>query len=741
MESSRAGRSAFAAVAAVAATGMAAALAGPVVAPLAGQELPASVTVRVEAEGAPVEGAEVVSARDADRPAARTDAGGMAVLRLPPGSHTLRVRAFGFAPAEERLTLRAGQDTTVVVSLRSEAVELEEIIVSSTRGDRRIEDEPLRVEVITQEEVEEKLLMTPGDIAMLLAETAGIRMQPASSSLGGASVRIQGLSGRYTQILSDGLPLYGGQGGALGPLQIPPMDLGQVEVIKGAASALYGSTALGGVVNLISRRPGDEREVLLNQSTVGGTDAILWLSGEPGERWGYTMLGGVHRQAEEDVAGDGWADLPGYRRASVRPRVFWNDGRGGTLFLTAGAMAEDREGGTMPGRVAPDGGPFEEALDTRRGDLGLVGRTLLGGTRPLTVRASGMVQRHDHVFGGVRERDRHVTGFAEATLTGRDGDHAWVVGAALQRDRYAARDLPGFDFAYTVPGLFLQDEYAPVRWLTVAASGRLDAHSAYGTFFNPRLSFLLRPAEWVVRASAGTGFFAPTPFTDDTEALGLSRLEPLEGLRAERARSASLDVGREVGELELNATVFGSEIRRALRTRVDEGGRLEPFNADAPVRTWGTELLARYHAGPIHLTATHVFMRSTEPDFDQAADADAAPRLEVPLTPRHTAGVVGAWEDHDVGRFGVELYYTGRQRLERDPQRTESRPYLILGFLAERRFGPVRLFLNAENLLDARQSRHDPVVLPQRSPEGHWLRELWAPLEGRAFNGGVRFAF
>jgi outer membrane receptor for ferrienterochelin and colicins len=109
-------------------------------------------------------------------------------------------------------------------------------------------------------------------------------------------VRIQGLRGRYTQILSDGLPLYGGQSGALSMLQIPPMDLGQVEVIKGVASALYGASALGGVVNLISRRPADDRELLLNQTTRGGTDAILWASGELSERWGYTFLGSGHRQ-------------------------------------------------------------------------------------------------------------------------------------------------------------------------------------------------------------------------------------------------------------------------------------------------------------------------------------------------------------------------------------------------------------------------------------------------------------
>src|SRR5687767_7585675 len=114
----------------------------------------------------------------------------------------------------------------------------ESVTVTATRTDRRIEDVPVRVEVVPSEEVQEKIMMTPGDVSMLLNETNGLRVQMTSPSLGGANVRIQGLRGRYTQILADGLPLYGGQAGSIGILQIPPMDLGQVEIIKGVASAL-----------------------------------------------------------------------------------------------------------------------------------------------------------------------------------------------------------------------------------------------------------------------------------------------------------------------------------------------------------------------------------------------------------------------------------------------------------------------------------------------------------------------
>ena len=131
----------------------------------------------------------------------------------------------------------------------------ESIVVTATRADRRLQDEPLRVEVIDREEIEEKALMTPGSVAMLLGETTGLRVQTTAPSLGAANVRIQGLRGRYAQLLADGLPLYGAGGDSLSLLQVPPLDLGQVEIIKGAASALYGPAALGGVINLVSRRP------------------------------------------------------------------------------------------------------------------------------------------------------------------------------------------------------------------------------------------------------------------------------------------------------------------------------------------------------------------------------------------------------------------------------------------------------------------------------------------------------
>jgi iron complex outermembrane receptor protein len=731
---------------------------------------------------------------------AQTDVRGEATLRLAPGPHTVVAARLGFRPESLTVTLRAGADTAVALTLTERAAHLEGVVVSATRSERRVEDTPLRVEVIDEEEVAEKVAMTPGDIAMMLNETSGLRVQATNPSLGGANVRVQGLRGRYSLILADGLPLYGGQAGGLGLLQIPPVDLGRVEVIKGTASALYGSSALGGVINLVSRRPAEEPEgtALVNQTTRGGTDGVAFLAGPASDRWGYTLLAGAHRQRQNDLDGDGWTDMPGYERVVRRPRFYFDDGGGRTAFVTGGFTGEDRDGGTVDGRALPRGGAYAEALRTRRADVGglarwavsdtgaLVGLRALHGSF-LSVRGSATEQRHEHWFGTVREEDRHRTWFGEAALAVPRGRVTYIVGAAFQQEAYRAADVAGFDYTYSIPAAFAQLDVDPAPWLSASASARLDAHSQYGTFVNPRVSLLLRRpaagggdegeggeapfAGWTTRLSGGTGAFAPTPFTEETEATGLTPLAPLTGLVAERARSASLDVGgplaTALGRLEVNATAFGSRVSRALQVRDADGtttggaSRIALANALDPTRTWGGELLARVvrelgeegvngeEAPALRVTATYTYLRATECDPDRAlggvAGVGGCARREVPLTPRHAAGLVTTIEQEGKSRLGLELYYTGRQALEDNPYRSESRPYVLVGLLGERAFetraGVARVFLNLENLTNVRQTRYDPLLLPERGPGGRWTTDAWTELTGFTINGGVRLGF
>ncbi len=686
-----------------------------------------TLTVRVQSEGEAVAGAAVRVAAEESL----TDAAGEATFRLTPGSYGVTVEARGFAPAVKDAVLKTGVPLTVTIDL--EALE-EEVVVFAARSATRIEDQPLRVEVIDREEIEEKALMTPGSVAMLLGETTGLRVQVTSPSMGASNVRIQGLRGHYSQLLADGLPLYGAQGDSFSLLQVPPLDLGQVEVIKGVASALYGTSAIGGVVNLVSRRPREsENEVLLNATTLGGVDATGWVA-RPA-RWSWSTIGGYHGQERKDVDGDGWTDVAGYDRGMIRPRLTFDNERGASILFTAGFTTEDREGGTLEGRSAPDGRPFVETLRTRHADGGSVAKWFVG-TTLLSVRGSFVRNEVTRVFGGVREEGDRQTWFGEGSATGSKGRHTWVAGAAFQQDRYDSTTLPRFNFSFSSPAAFIQDEFRIGPRLTIAASLRADAHSEYGTLVSPRASVLARPTdEWVLRASLGGGSYAPTPFNEETEETGLTRVATLSGLRAERALGGVVDATFHRGRIEVSGTVFGSRVARAVQLRVTGPASVAFANVPEPTKTHGTELIVRYRHEGFLAMLTHAWTKSTE------IDPDARIRRDVALTPRHYGSLNLIWEKEGVGGVGLEAYGFGRQWLDDDPSMATSDPYVVIGALARRRFGRLLVYVNAENLLDVRQTKEESMVLPARRPDGRFLVDAWAPLDGRVFNAGVRVFF
>src|SRR4051794_39977161 len=153
-----------------------------------------TLMVTVHSSAGPVAQAEVA----AGGMKVLTGADGTVMLMLPPGRIDVVVTKKEFDPGAAQVQVRAGVESRVEVELEPESELEENVVVSATRTDQRIADIPLRVEVVPPEEVQEKTAMSPGDVSMLLAETNGLRVQTTSPALGGASLRIQGLSGRYS---------------------------------------------------------------------------------------------------------------------------------------------------------------------------------------------------------------------------------------------------------------------------------------------------------------------------------------------------------------------------------------------------------------------------------------------------------------------------------------------------------------------------------------------------------------
>jgi iron complex outermembrane receptor protein len=190
--------------------------------------------------------------------------------------------------------------------------------------------------------------MKPGDIRMMLNESTGIQTQQTSATSYNSSIRIQGLDGKYTQILRDGLPLYSGFSGGLSLLQIVPLDLKQVEVIKGASSTLYGGGAIAGLVNLISKTPKEKRELsfMLNGTSALGLDASGFYS-QKFNKIGTTIFASYNKGTAYDPANIGLTAIPKFNRYTINPKLFVYFNEKTNLNVGINTTIEDRIGGDI----------------------------------------------------------------------------------------------------------------------------------------------------------------------------------------------------------------------------------------------------------------------------------------------------------------------------------------------------------------------------------------------------------
>jgi iron complex outermembrane receptor protein len=470
---------------------------------LAAQGQWGTILVQVRAEEKPVEKAEVVvgGARQ------YTDSTGAAQVQVPAGEVELTIIKDGYVTMTVKVMVGADAQQDVRVDLQPKPT-LEETVtvVAATRTNKRLEDQPMRVEVLAREEIEEKMLMTPGDIVMMLNEMGGMRVQATSPSLGAASVRIQGMRGRYTRVLSDGLPLFGEVGG-LGLLQVPPMDLGQVEVVKGVASALYGAGAMGGIINLVSRRPTPEtqREFLLNRSTRGATDAVTFLASPLSRGWSASLLGGGHWQQINDVNDDAWADLPwiqprrgpstrvlGWTRRPLVLRDRW-------IHVRRPRRRHAERIGSARDRYTVRRSARNPSIRRRR--VWPVPASAVSMSSPRERQSRGRLT----IINSAKCSNEIITTLPSgrwrfvAPPENRHGSAASLLSAMrIVRATFPNSSTPSSFRAHS------DNTTTPVGpAVSLSASGRIDFHSEYGTFFSPRVSVLARSGRWTSRASVG----------------------------------------------------------------------------------------------------------------------------------------------------------------------------------------------------------------------------------------------
>ncbi|MFD2570083.1 TonB-dependent receptor domain-containing protein [Spirosoma soli] len=717
------------------------------------------LTVRVEdsLSHEPIIGATV---RTVTKPitGAVTNVDGLAQFTdLPISVSVLTATALGYEAAQ--LSLTPGTDT-LVFRLHSQDESLDEVTVTATRTNSRIEDLPIKVEVLGQEDMDEESAVVPGNVSSILGDISIIHVQRTSAVNGNQAIRMQGLDPKYTQILRDGLPLYEGFSGNLGVLQIPPLDLKQIEVIKGSVSTLYGGGAIGGLINIVSKTPTStkpEFTALLNRSNLKETNANAYYSQNYG-KIGLTLFTGYTDQQAVDVTGDGFTDSPLIRQFNLHPRFFWNPSDRTRLNVGYTFTNEHREGGYLAALQGEAANAYRNINDIQRHTVDFNASQNTSENNVVTLKGAVSTFHRKNVDYQRLSDGKQSCIYLEGNDLLRVGKQQLIIGANLiveqfrknpatagtpERDRDSTRLV---DYTYQTLGAFVQDDWQLSEKVTVQAGLRFDHHNTFGNFFLPRLSVKLKPSDpWTVRLSVGTGYKAPNLFVNQTPGqLNVSlipqRLLPIDvnTVKAERSIGTNVDLAYtktfESGfSVQVDQAFYYTRVNTPVvsvfaSTSSALGAYTQFINAPYNLFSLGTDTYVRleYKAYELYLGYNHTLARR-----DGQSD-----NTYLPLAPQDKFSTTIAWENEHF-RFGIESSFVGTQYLYNN-QRVPN--YWFFAGAAEYHYNEHwRLVLNGENLFNIKQANYETVVTGANPIVQPTFRPVWAPLEGRIVNLALKY--
>ena len=660
--------------------------------------------------------------------------GKIEIKNIPDGKQAIVFRYIGYENKELTFIFPLSDSLQgQTIYLKSEAKEMEVIVVTTTRTNSRIEEIPIRVEVLGGEELNEKGSMKPANIAMLLSEATGIQSQQTSAVNGNVSIRLQGLDGKYTQILKDGFPLYGGFAQGLSIMQIPPLDLKQVEVIKGSSSSLYGSDAIAGIINLISKQPQGKRELtfLINQTSLLGTDVNGYFS----QRWkkfGFNFLTANNFQSARDVNKDGFSDLPKTQTFNLAPTFYYYFNPTAALRFGLNGTFDNRKGGDMKvlENKADTLHKFFEANLSNRVSTQLKFDKQFANDKSLTIKNSisyfdRTINQNTTAFKG-----NQISSYSEASFNFKIAKHQFVTGLNFVSENFSEDSTKSHqqrNYNYNTTGLFLQDDWKPTEKFALQTGLRTDYQNQYGYFVLPRLALMYKFGNnFYVRAGSGLGYKVPSIFSTASEQEGINNIHPLsKNIKAENSIGGNLDFNYKTN---IGGNVFLTFNQSFFATQINNPLALDTFNfvnKNKPILTTGLESSVRLRWKELKIFAGYTLI--------DARRKYVTIQTFVPLTPQHKIVTTIVYEKEGNYSIGFEGFYTSTMFRDLD---TKTKDYLIIGLMVQKHFKHFSFIANCENILDSRQTRYENMVIT--STDNPTFRQVYAPLDGRVFNVAIR---
>lgn len=666
-----------------------------------------------------------------------TDANGKFVLKNISGEQTLVFSYTGYKAKE--VNVSPGTDKVITVNLTATQQEIEEVVVSSTRTNSRIEDLPMKVEVLGQEEMDEENQLKPGNVASILGDLSVIHVQQTSAVTGNTTIRMQGLDGRYTQLRRDGLPLFDGFSGNFGVLSIPPLDLKQIEIIKGSSSTLYGGGAIAGLINFISKTPSPERDLsfTLNRSSLKENNFNGYFS-QRFDKVGFTFLAQQTIQGAADVNKDGFSDVAKVNSTLVHPRFFYYPNSRSQFDAGYAFTYEDRTGGDMQvidGHADNIHQYIEQNLSYRN-TFDFHYQNGLDSVNHLTVKGSASNYRLHSNDDGFHFNGNQLLDYVEVSDLINAKANDIVLGANYTGEYFRKQPsdpTPLTDYTYHTLGAFVQDGWHVTKQFLIEAGLRTDHHNEYGWFVLPRLALLYKPVQALsIRLSSGLGYKAPNIFTPETLSGNYSNLLPVtSSLSSERSLGVNFDANYHIklgdkASMDIDQALYYSRINNPL---------IPIFNADNTVSLSN----AAYR---INSAGTDTYVRLLVDDFEIyfgynhtiAKEAMTGKTIYLPFSPQNKISATVAYEIEGKWRMGLEGSFETKQYINEN-QRVRNTPFAAA--MIERKFGKhFSLVANCENLTDFRQSRYEQLYTGTVTHPV--FTQLWGPIDGRIVNLALR---
>jgi iron complex outermembrane receptor protein len=666
--------------------------------------------------------------------------GYLEIKNIPGGKQTIIFSYVGYQEKKNTFLFPLIQTEPFIILLSAaEGEELEEVVISSTRSSRTIDNIPTRIEAISGEELEEKGNMKPGDIRMMLNESTGIQTQQTSATSYNSSIRIQGLDGKYTQILKDGYPLYAGFSGGLSLLQIAPLDLKQVEVIKGASSTLYGGGAIAGLVNLVSKTPEEERELsfMLNGTSALGLD-VSGFYAKKNDKIGTTIFASYNAGTAYDPSDIGFTAIPEFTRYTVNPKLFvyFNDKT--TLNAGVNTTIEKRIGGDI--KYIENNGDethsYFEKNNTNRysAQLGL-DHTINDNSKWSFKNSLSYYDRSIEIpsfkFSGVQ-----LSSFNEATYHYKVENSEWISGLNLWTDKFTQDQFDAsetVDYHYTTFGGFVQNTWNATEKFILETGLRGDYQNEYGFFALPRISGLLKVnPKLSLRLGGGLGYKTPTVFTEDAERIQFRNVLPIDvsNTEAEKSVGGNFDINYRTSlsdnmAFSINTLFFYTEIKNPLILMPTSENSYQFQQPKGAIDTKGIETNVKLTYGDLKL-----FVGYTLADVKEHYNGEST---KFPLVAKHRLNNVLMYEIEDSLKMGLEAYYFSPQKLN---DGAKGKEYWLFGFMVEKIWDSFSIFINFENFGDTRQTKFDTIYTGTIT--NPTFRDIYAPVDGFVINGGLK---